>query len=85
MNVEELKSKIEAVLAECRAEGPRMTGRDPLDIIERWHLSNQMLSRILGRKMPTVTAYKYRGANIPQDIADKLRRLDAFLDDLTQT
>ena len=48
-------------------------------IIHRWRISNQFLSQYLRRSIETVKSYRYNRLAIPQEIADKMRRLHVFL------
>ena len=48
-------------------------------IIHRWRMSNQFLSQYLRRSVETVKSYRYNRLAIPQEIADKMRRLHVFL------
>lgn len=48
-------------------------------IIRRWKMSNQFVSQYIRRSMDTVKSYRYNRLAIPQEIADKMRRLHVFL------
>ena len=48
-------------------------------IIHRWRMSNQFVSQYIRRSMDTVKSYRYNRLAIPQEIADKMRRLHVFL------
>lgn len=48
-------------------------------IIHRWRMSNQFLAQYLRRSIETVKSYRYKRLAIPQQIADKMRRLHVFL------
>ena len=48
-------------------------------IIHRWRMSNQFLAQYLRRSIETVKSYRYKRLAIPQEIADKMRRLHVFL------
>ena len=48
-------------------------------IIHRWRMSNQFLAQYLRRSIETVKSYRYKRLPIPQQIADKMRRLHVFL------
>ena len=48
-------------------------------IIHRWQMSNQFLAKYLRRSVETVKSYRYNRLAIPQEIADKMRRLHVFL------
>ena len=48
-------------------------------IIHRWRMSNQFVSQYLRRSIETVKSYRYNRLAIPQEIADKMRRLHVFL------
>ena len=48
-------------------------------IIHRWRMSNQFISQYLRRSMDTVKSYRDNRLPIPQEIADKMRRLHVFL------
>ena len=48
-------------------------------IIHRWRMSNQFLSQYLRRSIETVKSYRYNRLAIPQEIANKMRRLHVFL------
>ena len=48
-------------------------------IVRRWRMSNQFLAAYLRRSIETVKSYRYNRLPIPQEIADKMRRLLVFL------
>ena len=48
-------------------------------IIHRWQMSNQFTAQYLRRSVETVKSYRYKRLPIPQQIADKMRRLHVFL------
>ena len=48
-------------------------------IIHRWRMSNQFIAQYLRRSIETVKSYRYNRLAIPQEIADKMRRLHVFL------
>ena len=48
-------------------------------IVRRWRMSNQFLAAYLRRSIETVKSYRYNRLPIPQQIADKMRRLLVFL------
>lgn len=48
-------------------------------IIHRWRMSNQFTAQYLRRSIETVKSYRYNRLAIPQEIADKMRRLHVFL------
>ena len=48
-------------------------------IIHRWEMSNQFTAQYLRRSIETVKSYRYKRLPIPQEIADKMRRLHVFL------
>ena len=60
-------------------EGGDMTADLLNAIIHRWRMSNQFLAQYLRRSMDTVKSYRYNRLAIPQEIADKMRRLHVFL------
>ena len=48
-------------------------------IIHRWRMSNQFIAQYLHRSIETVISYRYNRLAIPQEIADKMRRIHVFL------
>ena len=60
-------------------DGGDMTADLLNDIIHRWRMSNQFLAKYLRRSIETVKSYRYNRLAIPQEIADKMRRLHVFL------
>lgn len=48
-------------------------------IVHRWKMSNQFLAQYLHRSIETVKSYRYNRLVIPQEIADKMRKLHVFL------
>lgn len=48
-------------------------------IIHRWRMSNQFTAQYLRRSVETVKSYRYNRLAIPQEIADKMRKLYVFL------
>ena len=48
-------------------------------IIHRWKMSNQFVSQYMRKSIETVKSYRYNRLAIPQEIADKMRRLHVFL------
>lgn len=60
-------------------DGGDMTADLMNTIIRRWRMSNQFLAQYLRRSIETVKSYRYNRLAIPQEIADKMRRLHVFL------
>lgn len=60
-------------------DGGDMTAELLNAIIHRWKMSNQFVSQYIRRSMDTVKSYRYNRLAIPQEIADKMRRLHVFL------
>ena len=60
-------------------DGGDMTAELLNAIIYRWKMSNQFLAKYLRRSIETVKSYRYNRLAIPQEIADKMRRLHVFL------
>ena len=60
-------------------DGGDMTAELLNAIIHRWRMSNQFLAQYLRRSIETVKSYRYNRLAIPQEIADKIRRLHVFL------
>lgn len=62
-----------------------MEKQEFLDIVEKWNLSNGFLQRILGKSRDSIANYKYRNGLIPEPVAVRIRRLDAILENFSQS
>jgi hypothetical protein len=60
-------------------DGGDMTAELLNAIIRRWRMSNRFTAQYLRRSVETVKSYRYNRLAIPQEIADKMRRLHVFL------